>query len=772
MAIPYSYKNIPIKGGGFVTGFVFGQTAENILYARTDIGGAYRFDFKKREWQSLIDDVKATDAIRCYPLGIALDDDDPDALYLACGNHVTGTVFISHDRGESYVERPIPCGIHGNHPGRSTGERLIKKDGVIYYASQTDGLFYSKNEGVTWGSVLPNGEWDLTFVYIEQLEGVSFVLTGTTGEARAKGAKRGHSLYISYDRMDNFEPLEIPKPPANPVCEHLGFVPQRVAADGKYLYVTFAQAQRGFGGFGAISADSANMYDGRLYRYKAQDGRIVLDKDITPACIPFENGGRFEGKYIDEIKLGAGLSGVCCADGMLVVSEVGSRRAEDAIYLSTDCGETFKVILMGLEKGKINFTVPYMKPCYNGERSLIHWLSDLKINPFNHDMMLFNTGTGAFVTYNLTAAKNGGKVEFEPLCDGMEETVHLNVYSPPAGDVRCIDIVGDLGGFVFSDLDKEPENSFANESGDRYITCLNADYPDKNPEFFAATPRGNWTGKTKGGVIVTHDQGKTFKRLRYPYGISKKIDRLILDMKRPNVDSGWVAVTADGKRILWALSERFEGFNTDCVVYTDDEGEHWRRSRFYRAVSYDNEPIPIKLFSCRMDENFIWAINDKGVVFVSRNKGRSFEEQLLTGTGFFEPEKHFGQNKFDAACEPGKPHVLWIAFKNSGLIRFEYNEEQGLVESRCFTKTEDVVCGVGFGKSAPDSPYPTLYTTGILNGEYGFYRSCDLGKSFDRINTDKQCFGVITSVCGDPREFGRVYIATGSKGLITGVPTE
>ena len=40
----YSYKNLPIPGGGYVTGFLFHPEKENILYIRTDIGGCYRFD--------------------------------------------------------------------------------------------------------------------------------------------------------------------------------------------------------------------------------------------------------------------------------------------------------------------------------------------------------------------------------------------------------------------------------------------------------------------------------------------------------------------------------------------------------------------------------------------------------------------------------------------------------------------------------------------------------------------------------------------------------
>ncbi len=38
---------------------------------------------------------------------------------------------------------------------------------------------------------------------------------------------------------------------------------------------------------------------------------------------------------------------------------------------------------VGIEMGSIDFNVSYQRPEYNGNESLIHWMSDMKINPFN-----------------------------------------------------------------------------------------------------------------------------------------------------------------------------------------------------------------------------------------------------------------------------------------------------------------------------------------------------------------------------------------------------
>ena len=41
-SVPYSWKNVRIDAGGLVSGIVFNPTEQNLIYARTDDGGAYR----------------------------------------------------------------------------------------------------------------------------------------------------------------------------------------------------------------------------------------------------------------------------------------------------------------------------------------------------------------------------------------------------------------------------------------------------------------------------------------------------------------------------------------------------------------------------------------------------------------------------------------------------------------------------------------------------------------------------------------------------------
>lgn len=779
--VPYTYHHASIPGGGFVTGFCFHPKESGILYTRTDIGGAYRYEFSTGSWISLIDHVTAISKWESYPLSIALDPQHPDWLYIAAGDLKNNFLCRSKNRGEHFEYFPIPAGIHGNAPGRGTGERLAVdpcNPSILYFGSQTEGLLISEDYGETWTgiSVKPadgRAETDMAFVWLdprsERNGRCQTIVVSTSGKENSPGDnRRAESLYISRDAGLSFSILP-GQPSAGDYGNYPGFVGQRATFSGKYLFITMSAIERARIGWSSYACDNGGNNRGCVIRYELfEDGTIGSYQLVTPD-LTFMGGNNAP---ISEI---TGFGGIC-ADvnhpGYLICTTQCFVRP-DAVLISLDYGEHWTPILYDLKIGKIDFSeVSYMKPEYNNNGSLIHWLSDIQIDPFHSDRTVFNTGTGIFMTENLMDCLSGKPILWRPCCKGVEETVHLNVYSPPGGDVKLIDIVGDLGGFAFRNLNEQAENSFADESNNRYITCLNADYSDFNPEHVAVTARGNWTGLTTGGLIWSTDQCRTFQRLPDPIHITNRIDKLIEAIRRPNTNSGWTAISSDNNTLVWCVGEKFK-LPMEAVVYTQDLGKTWSRSLVYDAENQLIEAgsATMKVMSDRVDPEVFYGFGDDSAMYISSDRAVTFRQIPIPDhlprcfLGGID-----GYNIAEIRAESGRAGVVWIAFGEGGLWRITFKKEKISAVFEQISKAGDKIFRQGMGMPAPDSKFHTIYVNGIIDGSYGFYRSLDEGKSWQRINHEKQMYGDIRGITGDPRCFGRFYIASGSRGVLWGEP--
>ncbi len=759
--IKYDYKSLSVPGGGFVTGFVFHPTCRDILYCRTDIGGVYRFDYGQDSWRFLGNGITEFEHHLTQPLSIAIDESQPDKLYTMCGNsrkggeHGRASLLISCDRGESHTEKPVPFCCNGNAPARSTAERLAYKSGCLFFGSQGDGLWRSRDEGVTWER-LSLCEENIVFVYFPKNS--SIMIVSCTGESNAEGANRGHTLYVSYDMGGSFERLHIPPALNDERCFHNGFVAGGIASSGSKVYITFSHSFREnrWGGWNDFACDNGGGFDGRLYRYIIRDNKLVFDRDITPSVDGFTDANT-------DRMLPFALGGIDVSGDIVAVSSIGGHG--DAIFISKDGGESYMQI-KSTDIDRFKIDVPYLKPEYNGGRIPLHWMSCLKLDPFNNDLAVINTGTGIFALRDITT----DSPYFTTLCSGIEETVHMNIYGIPEGKNLVIDLVGDLGGFAFRQLDRPCENSFADADGHRYITCLNADHVQHSPDTFAATARGNWTGHTKGGVILTHDGGDSFTHIGYPFGISEKLDMAAEAISHPNTNSGWVAVSADGSTILWTLAYQWGQLPCFAAVKYDISSKSFTKIRIYDAAGNDisESDHHIKIFTDRTDPRTAYGFGESGQIYISTDCGSSFHQAEISGglpccrfsgiDGYKGGEIRFMPNEKGVCCAALLSHGLWR-------LRFEDRK----VTAERISEEGDFVKAVGFGKG-DSKDIPAMFISGTLFGEYGFWYSTDLGESWARINTPSQMYGYIVSMDGDLRQKGRVYIATGTHGGLYGEP--
>ena len=59
-AAPARWGSVKFGGGGYVPGLIFHPTSADVLYARTDIGGAYRWDAATKAWVAITEIGRAS----------------------------------------------------------------------------------------------------------------------------------------------------------------------------------------------------------------------------------------------------------------------------------------------------------------------------------------------------------------------------------------------------------------------------------------------------------------------------------------------------------------------------------------------------------------------------------------------------------------------------------------------------------------------------------------------------------------------------------------
>src|SRR5258707_343278 len=157
----YTWKNVKIVAGGFITAIVPHPTVPGLMYVRTDIGGAYRYDAHVGRWTPLTDVFIAADWNLLGTESITADPVDPHRVYLAQGTYTqswagNGAVLRSADFGASFKRTDLPIKLGANEAGRYSGERLAVdplRHKILYLGTRNNGLWQSTDFGASWPQV-------------------------------------------------------------------------------------------------------------------------------------------------------------------------------------------------------------------------------------------------------------------------------------------------------------------------------------------------------------------------------------------------------------------------------------------------------------------------------------------------------------------------------------------------------------------------------------------------------------------------------------------
>jgi hypothetical protein len=689
---PYRWQIIPFGGGGYVPGYLYHPTAKNLLYARTDVGGIYRFDFSKQRWSQLLDNLGHDDGELMGVLSIALDPNDPSKIYTANGLYLgewsrKGAVLRSADQGRTWQKTELPIHVGGNADGRGSGERLVvdPHDGkVLFYASNQDGLWLSTDGAESFSRIRsPSSSYSLA------------AIDPKSGDLYLGSADGIGSLYVSHDHGRNF----------SRVSETPEEVPQHVAfgKDGS-TYVTFS-------GSNSKSAISPAYADRGSVWKRDPMGHWA---EVTPER--------------PTVNLHFGYSGVDVGpDGTVAVALLDRWDDGNGIYLSRDGGAHW-IGLKGLTHTALDST-PWLRSQIGDPEQIGGWLSDLKINPFDRDEMIF---TGTRFSRNLSEAGSGKKVEIELVTTDLEETCTTALVAPLSGPIKVMAAMLDNAGAAWYDIAKGPDAGVfrpAKQGGN------SVDYAALRPSFIV---READEAATKG--YYSEDGAKSW--IAFPSTPYKPVPG---EWHSPGV----IAVSAGASSIVW-LPER------QGAYYSTDKGRTWKES----AGWFTRRDRQLTVISDKAYDRVFYAYDLDGTILMSVDGGASFS---LSVTGLKKVEIW---QRASLHVVPGRLRDLWLV------------APYGLMHSRDarspMTNLPHVTdaWALGFGAPLVNGAYPAVYLWGRVDKREGLWRSDDEGQSWVQISDDNHKFAGIDHIAGDWRQAGLVYIAPGARGLMVGMPAD
>lgn len=424
----YQWSNVAMGGGGFVSAIVPSKTQQNLFYARTDVGGAYRWDATNSRWVPLTDWASDAELGLLGVEALALDPNNSAKLYMLAGtsyfNNGRTVILRSSDYGASFQQTDVSSlfHAHGNGMGRQNGERLAVDPGsgnVLYVGSRDNGLFKSTDSGASWSRLS-----SLSVTTTPNENGISFVLidpssvAGGVAQRIFVGVSRYGSVGTNLYRSDNAGATFTAVSGAP-----TAYMPQRaVRASNGNLYITYAN---GAGPHGHGSQPEP-MDSGQIWRYNIASGTWT---NVTPSGYTNAFGG---------ISVDPNNPQRLVASTINTYLQQGNNWG-DHFFITTDGGSNWvDVVYRGyaMNTGGVSWI----------SENSIHWAGSIEFDPFNTSAVWVTSGNGIFRTANIDATTT----TWTFTVNGLEETVPLNLVSVPGGPL--VSAIGDYDGFRHTDV--------------------------------------------------------------------------------------------------------------------------------------------------------------------------------------------------------------------------------------------------------------------------------------------------------------------------------
>ncbi|PAW76233.1 MAG: sialidase [Verrucomicrobia bacterium Tous-C9LFEB] len=523
LSADYAWKPLKIGGGGWVVGMDISPTEKNLIYVRTDVSGAYRWNAATSSWKRIVTaESMPPDSVE-YGKYAGVDSlvsapKDPDIAYMSFGGkpwgEVDGQIFKSTNRGDKWVATSFGnhhVKIEANGEGRQEGERLAvdpNNSDVVYFASKGDGLWFTRDGGAKWARVkeIPAGA---------PIHGVNTVVFDKDSGVLDGKVPRSKIIYVTVFEGGVFQSKDGGETWAN------------IAAAGPGNASHYRDSAMGPDRTYYVVCDNEKGGVGSVWKYSV-DGKWI---DITPDHEQGKNTN-YWGVAVDPTNA-----------KHVVVTRNGGK-----MFVSKDQGKTWIFTLFRLNSPNIK----WMHTQTN------YWLSvgEIAFDPFDPGKLWFAEGFGVWWSKELKAPL----IEWQAASEGIEEVCGNDVIAPPGG--KAVGAMWDAGVFYFGD----PDTYTSQRAYPNFMSAWALDWCAADPKFLVGVFQNhlNFKPHTNSSGYST-DGGQTWTR--FPLVESEKIP--------DELKYGVIAVSANSTdKIVWCPAEN------KLPYYTADRGATWTQSSF------------------------------------------------------------------------------------------------------------------------------------------------------------------------------------------------
>lgn len=746
--VSMEWGTLRIGGGGFVSGIVTGQRE---MYARTDVGGAYKYNYETESWEQLFGFLTEADRGLLSVDAMAIDPTDDDTVYFLCGcayfSSEKTVIFKTTDGGKTFKEINVSDEIKvmGNGDGRQCGESIaVNPDNPkeIYaggdVACGKSALIKSTDGGETWKPVTGYdslGLFEETTKWPTWTENIARSVTSdaynnqngvaaiaiTGGKVYvATSAKGVGNVHVASTKDDKYTLLSKDLP--------TDVYPSRINIDANgELLISY------------IAGLAFNGATGGGYRYSPSTGKVsqILGSEAGYGSIfadpenPDHLIAATCGKWQDQL--------------WEPWTEEHSPAWGDQYYRSTDGGKTWSTITPGKTNGwGGELLADYLQDGgYDWIRDkAIHWTGTMVTDPRDSSRAFITSGNGVFVATDIW-----GKCPvytFHP--DGIEEVVSLDFVS--TSDGLDLSAIGDYDGFVHESVDKIGLQYNPNMGSTSAIAVC-----PQNTDVWVRIAEGDTNNS--GGAYYTLDRGKTWN-----------------DMT-PASKGGKAAITelSEGKYRIFN-----SGKSDGNVSYSDDFGKTWNECTGIPS-QYGSKSTMLLVEPDKPNVVYAYATYYNSSWFYSKD----------------EPDATDAQYKFCVSTDYGKTFTsvtdicMYDMCDSAGRIGYLGEGDlilgggyYGMYRVKVDGTKVDVqkinnvsYCKtVGYGAPEKKGGLNTIFMYGrpAESDPEGIYRSTDAGKTWVCINTDHIYGGTGNGnyLVGDMDEFGTVYMSTVGCGIVYG----